>query len=305
MKAKIFAKLKQEYSPLGLGDEVLMSRAESLAATGLVTDENIDAVVAVQRSDLEAIQARTDKRVTDALEKERKKNEDDAKRKEAEAQKAAEEAAKAAEAAKKAKEEAEAEAKRKEEEAKKQNDEKAKLEAELAKLKEAGLSDTVINFLKEAQAKADVEKQQASEVRKSQDAQFESRLAKLLEESQKRNEEFEKALRSITESHTALKSDYDALKSESEASKAAKAKAERTAFILSKAKELGVPQWRIDEGFVLSDDASEQQIADALSTVANNIRTIQLPGSGQLSLPGNTEKFSVEEATALAKSIVK
>ena len=52
MKAKIFAKLKQEYSSLGLGDEYLMSKADSLAATGLVTDDNIDAVVACQRKEI-------------------------------------------------------------------------------------------------------------------------------------------------------------------------------------------------------------------------------------------------------------
>lgn len=69
MKAKIFAKLKQEYSSLGLGDEYLMSKADSLAATGLVTDDNIDAVVACQRKELEGLQKANDKRVTDALEK--------------------------------------------------------------------------------------------------------------------------------------------------------------------------------------------------------------------------------------------
>lgn len=77
MKAKIFAKLKQEYSSLGLGDEYLMSKAESLAATGLVTDDNIDAVVACQRKELEGLQKANDKRVTDALEKERKKHEEE------------------------------------------------------------------------------------------------------------------------------------------------------------------------------------------------------------------------------------
>lgn len=88
MKAKIFAKLKQEYSSLGLGDEYLMSKAESLAATGLVTDDNIDAVVACQRKELEGLQKANDKRVTDALEKERKKHEEETRKKEQEAEEA-------------------------------------------------------------------------------------------------------------------------------------------------------------------------------------------------------------------------
>lgn len=45
MKEKIFQKLKQEFSHLGLGDVVLQAHADSLAAIGLVTDENIDTVI--------------------------------------------------------------------------------------------------------------------------------------------------------------------------------------------------------------------------------------------------------------------
>ena len=49
MKEKIYAKLKQAYSSLGLGDEVLQAHAESLANLGFVTDENLDAVVGGQK----------------------------------------------------------------------------------------------------------------------------------------------------------------------------------------------------------------------------------------------------------------
>lgn len=48
MKDKIFQQLKQKYSNLGLAEEVLKSVAESLEATGIVTDENLETVVAGQ-----------------------------------------------------------------------------------------------------------------------------------------------------------------------------------------------------------------------------------------------------------------
>ena len=48
---------------------MLQARAESLEATGLVTDDNIDLVVASQRKDLELMQSNTDRRVADALKK--------------------------------------------------------------------------------------------------------------------------------------------------------------------------------------------------------------------------------------------
>lgn len=48
MKDKIFQLLKQEYKSLGLGDEVLQAHAEMLDKMGLVTDDNIETVVASQ-----------------------------------------------------------------------------------------------------------------------------------------------------------------------------------------------------------------------------------------------------------------
>lgn len=50
MKDKIFQLLKQEYKSLGLGDEVLQAHAEMLDKMGLVTDDNIETVVASQKS---------------------------------------------------------------------------------------------------------------------------------------------------------------------------------------------------------------------------------------------------------------
>lgn len=66
MKEKIFNALKQKYSNLGLGDETLMSVAESLAATGIVTDDNLDTVVAGQGVMLKSYQSTFDKMRTES-----------------------------------------------------------------------------------------------------------------------------------------------------------------------------------------------------------------------------------------------
>ena len=69
MKEKIITALKTEFSNLGFSAKAIDGAAESLAATGLVTDENLDAIVKGQKSMLSAMQAEIDSRVTSAVEK--------------------------------------------------------------------------------------------------------------------------------------------------------------------------------------------------------------------------------------------
>lgn len=73
MKTKIFSALKQEYSSLGLADDIIQGHADSLAATGLITDENLDTIVKGQKPFLSALQSGIDKRVTAAVEKAKEK----------------------------------------------------------------------------------------------------------------------------------------------------------------------------------------------------------------------------------------
>lgn len=61
MNSKLFNALKQAYSKLGLGDEQLQAYADSLAATGLVTDENLSAVVGGQENALKSFQSTIDR----------------------------------------------------------------------------------------------------------------------------------------------------------------------------------------------------------------------------------------------------
>lgn len=53
----------------------------------------------------------------------------------------------------------------------------------------------------------------------------------------------------------------------------------RLAQITSKAKELGIPEWRINEGFIIADDADEASINTTLSGVKQNIVTAGLETS--------------------------
>lgn len=69
MKEKLFNALKTEYATLGFSDKAISGVAESLASTGLVTDENLDSIVQGQKKLLASFQSEIDSRVTSAREK--------------------------------------------------------------------------------------------------------------------------------------------------------------------------------------------------------------------------------------------
>lgn len=61
MKEKIFNQLKQDFSKLGLSDEILQSVASSLDATGLITDDNLATIIKGQESMLKSYQSNFDR----------------------------------------------------------------------------------------------------------------------------------------------------------------------------------------------------------------------------------------------------
>lgn len=69
---------------------------------------------------------------------------------------------------------------------------------------------------------------------------------------------------------------YSTLKTENDAFKAEKSRAERNSLISSKAKELGIPEWRMKEGFAISDEMDETAITTYLSGIKQNIVTAGL-----------------------------
>lgn len=248
MKSLIFQKLKQEYSHLGLGKEVLQAQADALAATGLVTEENIDTIVSSQASFLESIQKANDQRVTDAQ--------------------------------KKAKEDA-----RREFEAKSEAD-KAKAEEEARKAEE------------EAKRKAEEET-----MRKEQEKQMPDWYIKEKEAHAKSMAESSELLKKLAESNEMLRKGFDAIKKENDAFKLEKATTERKNLILAKAKELGIPEYRINEGFSIADDADEAAITDYLTGVSNNIKAYSLPTNKE-AFPLSGAELKKDEIDSIARGLV-
>ena len=112
----------------------------------------------------------------------------------------------------------------------------------------------------------------------------------------KRFEEFSKKEVEREKEFKALQEKYEALEKE-------KAESARANTILSKAKELGIPEWRIKEGFAISAEADEAAINSHLTTVATNLKTANLP-SNRLGHVLDDGKPSEEQITDIANSLI-
>lgn len=259
MKDILFQKLKTAYSSLGLGDGVLMPIAASLASTGLVTADNVDAVVAAQKDALESIQKSNDKRAEEASAK-----------------------AKAESARDKARLD-EASAK-----------ERAELERQLSELR-AKIDASA------APASAPAPIAQPQPVADDKAAWFKAEQEALRKQL---SGDFEERLKSIIEGNKALTDTVNALRAENESMKAAEAAKARAAFITSKAKELGIPEWRVQEGFGIAGDATDEAITEHLTKVSENIRAQVLPDRG-VGLPmGQDGKPDPKAVEAIAARLV-
>ena len=279
MKDKIFQLLKQEYKSLGLGDEVLQAHAEMLDKMGLVTDDNIETVVASQKDFLESLQKDNDRRVTDA------------KKKFEEAQKAKEDA----------------ERKAAEEEAKKKADEEAKKaaeEAEKKRLEELAKKNEMPDYLKKYFEEQAAEKKASDEARTKEREEFKELVKTLTQKNTDQaktyNEQMEEQSKTIKELQETIQKQAEEAKAKEEAAAKAKAKADHDAKILSKAKKLGIPDSRIDEGFNLSDDATDEAIDTYLSKVANNYKALLQPqfGGSYRASEGEPTKEEVDDVAA-------
>lgn len=247
MNDKLFSKLKQSYSYIGLADDVLKSHADLLAALGFVTEENIDDVVSKQKAFLEGLQKYNDSRVTTAVQK----------------------------ASEKALKDAEEKAKKEKEELEK------KLKEDALKNIPEGVKELLDSLKREREAdaeKAKAEKEAADRVQKEKE------------------EAWQKTIDELKGQITDFKAEAD---------KRAKEEALRVRkdFIISKAKELGIPQSRIDEGFVIADDATDEAINTYLSTVATNIKARSLPFNHPSAITNDAVKK--EEVDAIAEGMVK
>lgn len=306
MKEKIFQKLKTKYSSLGLGDEILLAHAEMLASTGFVTDDNMDSIVDGQKSYLEGLQKANDKRATEAAEtakkNARKEFDEEQAKKEAEAKAAAEKAEK--EAAEKAA--AEKAAKEAKEKADKEAQEKAaKEEEERKRLEEMKKNQEIPQAVKDMQAdllkKIQEERQKADDDRKA--------FTELLEQMRKSSEESNKALieklNAQTEANRTLSETITAMKTENDRIKAEAQKKARQEGIINKAKELGIPKSRIEEGFAITDDMDEDAIVNHLNVVAANYKALNLSEHRPFGQQLENKEATEEELKAVAGALVK
>lgn len=248
MTDTILARLKTAYSPLGLGEPILKALAASLASTGLVTDDNVDAVVAAQKEGLVAIQKSNDKRVGEALDK------------------AKAEADKRAEAA------------------------RAELE---------GLRSKVAELTAAAEAAKAPAQAPAPQVAPAPDDRkwFEEEKSAMLAELEGRMRAFAEGNKSLTEA-------VEGLRRENEAMKAAEAQRAREAFIAGKARELGIPEWRMQEGFSLAPDAADDAVVEHLTRVAEHIRAQALPAGGAMLALGAGGKPDPAQMEEIARRLV-
>lgn len=90
---------------------------------------------------------------------------------------------------------------------------------------------------------------------------------------------------------------YNAIKAENDTLKSEKAKTERSNLITAKAKELGIPEWRMKEGFVIGDDADEKTIGEYLASVQKNLVTA--------GLEGKSSGFPISTPEAKGKELAK
>lgn len=116
-------------------------------------------------------------------------------------------------------------------------------------------------------------------------------------------EQMSEQFKQVAETNKALTDKVAALETENANFKAAETAKQRAAFIQNKAKELGIPQWRQDEGFSFGADATEDSITQSLTKVAENINANILPkgGVGIPTAAGGADSKVVEN---VAKSLI-
>lgn len=154
----------------------------------------------------------------------------------------------------------------------------------------------------EKKAKEEAEALKAAELEAAKKSGFEKEFAQYKIEAEKSRKELEKKILEILSQNKAVKAEADALKTELAQARASEAEKMRSEMILSKARELGISQTRIDEGFVISKEANEAEINEYLGKVATNEKSRQLPPDGtKFTLSSSVDKSQID---SVADSLV-
>ena len=116
----------------------------------------------------------------------------------------------------------------------------------------------------------------------------------------KEREEFKKLVETLTQKNTDQAKTYnEQMEAQSKTIKELQETIQKQAEE-AKAKELGIPESRINEGFTLSDDATDEAIETYLSKVANNYKALQQPqfGGSYRAIEGEPTKEDVDNVAA-------
>ena len=145
------------------------------------------------------------------------------------------------------------------------------------------------------------ERQKAEEDRNA----FKQMLEQMQAASKEQTSKLTEQISTLTEQNTKQLETINSMKAESDKLKEESAKKARQENIISKAKELGIPQSRIDEGFAITEDMDEDAILNHLNVVATNIKAMGLPKNTPFARSGEQKEVSKEEAKAVAALMVR
>lgn len=139
--------------------------------------------------------------------------------------------------------------------------------------------------------------------KKTEEDDFQTKFAAANAQNAEELKSIRELVEKLQSENKAQKADLTKLQNEKEAMERKQAIAERQAKIIAKAKELQIPQYRIDEGFNISETATDEEIGTYLTTVAGNIKTNSLPTNSHFAMAG--KEPSKAEADSIANMIVR
>lgn len=182
------------------------------------------------------------------------------------------------------------------------DDLKAKLDA-AKKANDDALAKAIADL--EAKFGKQPEPQPKPEPKKEGETEAEKALREMIEKSQKEHaaqvESMKTQMEEMMKSLKTQASSLAAFQKENEAMKAAKAEADRKAFIETTAQELGIPAWRIKEGFAINASDDNDTIKTYLTSVATNIKTAGIQPDGGKILDLGVAKPTDAELDSLIK----
>lgn len=115
----------------------------------------------------------------------------------------------------------------------------------------------------------------------------------------------QKQLEELINSNKTQTEKLASIEKENAVMKAEKARVEREAFIANTAKELGIPEWRMNEGFAIKESDDNDAIKNYLTGVATNIKALGVPSAGGRVVPFGDKTATKDEIDSLVKSIMK